>query len=352
MKLERRNGDVGEKLKMAGAILLSLGLLLTAGCSGAKKGPDKNGVYKIKFGSTGNNEHQYTVYGKYFKQKVEELTNGKVQVEIYPNNALGNEREMAESTLMGTIEMCCVTSDGTLPSWVPETQILSIPYLFANKKEAYYVLDHTLQDYLEPKFEAKGAKHLAFAELGFRHFTNNTRPIKKASDMKGLKIRVQEAPVWFALMNDLQATATPVPFAELYTALQQGMVDGEENPIASVASSKFYEVQKYMSLDGHTYAAGSALINKQFYDSLPPEYQKAVDEAAIYARDAQRADINGKEAKMLADMKAKGMEVDEVDIDSFKEATKDLYREPAVAKLVKPELVELVKKAIADMPKS
>ena len=170
--------------------------------------------------------------------------------------------------------------------------------------------------------------------------------------MKGLKIRVQEAPVWFALMNDLQATATPVPFAELYTALQQGMVDGEENPIASVASSKFYEVQKYMSLDGHTYAAGSALINKQFYDSLPPEYQKAVDEAAIYARDAQRADINGKEAKMLADMKAKGMEVDEVDIDSFKEATKDLYREPAVAKLVKPELVELVKKAIADMPKS
>ena len=95
-----------------------------------------------------------------------------------------------------------------------------------------------------------------------------------------------------------------------------------------------------------------ATANKQFYDSLPPEYQKAVDEAAIYARDAQRADINGKEAKMLADMKAKGMEVDEVDIDSFKEATKDLYREPAVAKLVKPELVELVKKAIADMPKS
>ena len=108
-------------------------------------------------------------------------------MEIYPNNALGNEREMAESVLMGTIEMCCVTSDGTLPSWVPETQILSIPYLFANKKEAYYVLDNTLQNYLEPKFEAKGAKHLAFAELGFRHFTNNVRPVKTAADMAGLK---------------------------------------------------------------------------------------------------------------------------------------------------------------------
>ena len=270
---------LGKKLKMAGAILLSLGLLLTAGCSGAKKGPDKNGVYKIKFGSTGNNEHQYTVYGKYFKQKVEELTNGKVQVEIYPNNALGNEREMAESTLMGTIEMCCVTSDGTLPSWVPETQILSIPYLFANKKEAYYVLDHTLQDYLEPKFEAKGAKHLAFAELGFRHFTNNTRPIKKASDMKGMKIRVQEAPVWFALMNDLQATATPVPFAELYTALQQGMVDGEENPIASVASSKFYEVQKYISGTDHMADAWLVGINSEVFKGLSEKQQDAITKA-------------------------------------------------------------------------
>lgn len=343
---------MGKTWKLLGALLLSASLLLTAGCSGGgPKGPDKDGVYKIKFGSTGNAQHQYTVYGAYFKKKVEELTKGKVKVEIYPNNALGNEREMAESVLMGTIEMCCVTSDGTLPSWVPETQILSIPYLFANKKEAYYVLDHTLQDYIEPKFEAKGAKHLAFAELGFRHFTNNKRPIKKASDMEGMKIRVQEAPIWFTLMDELHATATPVPFAELYTALQQGMVDGQENPVASIASSKFNEVQKYMSLDGHTYAAGSAIINKQFYDALPPEYRKAVDEAALYARDAQRADINGKEAKMLADMKAAGLQVDEVDIESFKKATANLYKEPAVAKLVKPELVELVKKTIKEMPK-
>lgn len=343
---------MGKFTKLISLAMISLTVLLAAGCSTGKKGPDKDGVYKIKFGSTGNAQHQYTVYGQYFKEKVEELTKGKVQVEIYPNNALGNEREMVESVLLGTIEMCCVTSDGTLPSWVPETQILSIPYLFSNKKEAYYVLDHTLQDYLEPKFEAKGAKHLAFAELGFRHFTNNIRPIKKAEDMNGLKIRVQEAPVWFALLHDLNATATPVPFAELYTALQQGMVDGQENPIASIASSKFYEVQKYMSLDGHTYAAGSAIINKKFYDSLPPEYQKAVDEAALYARDAQRNDINGKEAKMLADMKEAGLKVDEVDVESFKKATENLYKEPAVAKLVKPELVELVRNAIKSMPNS
>ena len=348
-----------KKGKFLAAAGLTLCLAL-AGCGGGKTdtkqatgtgGAAKGGAYTIKFGSTGNDEHQYTVYGKYFKQKVEELTQGKVTVQIYPNNSIGNEREMAEGTMMGTIEMCCITSDGTLPSWLPETHIMSIPYLFANKKEAYFVLDKALQDYLEPKFEAKGIMHLSFAELGFRHFTNNKKPITKASDMEGLKIRVQEAPIWFALMNALHATATPVPFSELYTALQQGMVDGQENPIGSIASSKFYEVQKYMSLDGHTYASGSTIINKKFFDNLPPEYQKAVKDAAIYARDAQRKDINGKEEKMLADMKAKGLQVSEVDIDSFKKATADLYKKPEVTKLVDPKLVELVKKTISEMPK-
>ena len=344
-----------------GKLLVAVGLTLClamAGCGGngdkkqaASSSGGAKGTYTIKFGSTGNDEHQYTIYGKYFKQKVEELTKGKVTVQIYPNNSLGNEREMAEGTMMGTIEMCCVTSDGTLPSWVPETQIMSIPYLFANKKEAYYVLDKTLQDYLEPKFEAKGVMHLSFAELGFRHFTNNKKPITKASDMEGLKIRVQEAPIWFALMNALHATATPVPFSELYTALQQGMVDGQENPIGSIASSKFYEVQKYMSLDGHTYASGSTIINKKFFDSLPPEYQKAVKEAAIYARDTQRKDMNGKDEKMLSDMKAKGLQFGSVGMDSCKKATADLYKKPEVAKLVDPKLVELVKKTISEMPK-
>ncbi|MCH3915712.1 MAG: TRAP transporter substrate-binding protein DctP [Acidaminococcaceae bacterium] len=339
-------------VKICTAIVMLLSLIVVSGCGkkdAAKPAAGKaGGKYNIKFGSTGNAEHQYTIYGEFFKKKVEELTKGNVKVTIYPNNALGNEREMAEGTIMGTLEMCCVTSDGTLPSWVPETQILSIPYLFSSKKEAYAVLDTTLQKYLEPKFEAKGLMHLGFAELGFRHFTNNKKPIQKASDMEGLKIRVQEAPIWFALMKSLKATATPVPFSELYTALQQGMVDGQENPTGSIASSKFYEVQKYMCLDGHTYAAGSTIINKKFFESLPDEYKKAVIEAAKYATEMQRKDINGKEEKMLADMKAKGLQVTTVDIDSFKKATENLYKQPEVQKLVSPELVELVKKAIAD----
>ena len=125
----------------------------------------------MKVATTGNEKHQSTIAAQAFKEKVEELSGGQISATVYPNSQLGSEREMAEGVKMGSIEMTIVTSDGALPSFVPETQVLSIPYLFSNKEEAYYVLDNFLQNELEPKFEAQGMKHLAFCELGFRHFT-------------------------------------------------------------------------------------------------------------------------------------------------------------------------------------
>lgn len=303
---------------------------------------------KIKLGTTGNEEHQSTIAATYFKEKVEELTNGGISVELYPNSSLGSEREMAEGVKLGTLEMTIVTTDGTLPGWVPETQVLSIPYLFANKEQAYGVLDDTLQPYFEPLFEAQGFKHLAFCELGFRHFTNNVREITCADDVAGLSIRVQEAPIWFALTDSLGATATPVPFNELYTALSQGMVDGQENPIPSIASSRFNEVQKYMCLDGHTYAAESILIGLDFYNKLPAEYQEAVDEAAKYASESQRATVDANEQKQLADLKEAGMIVcEDPDIASFQAATADLPEREEVKAIVDPELVKMVREAAA-----
>lgn len=262
------------KMKKLITLLLALAMVLSLAACGSKDTPAPDGqntpaaTYKIKLGTTGNEEHQSTIAANFFKEKVEELTNGAVTVEIYPNSQLGSEREMAEGVKLGTLEMTIVTTDGTLPAWVPETQVLSIPYLLTSKEVAYEVLDNTLQPYFAPLFEAQGFKHLAFCELGFRHFTTNKREITCAADMKGQSIRVQEAPIWFALTDCLGATATPVAFNELYTALSQGMVDGQENPIPSIASSKFYEVQKYMCLDGHTYGAESILINLD-YSSLP-----------------------------------------------------------------------------------
>lgn len=300
-------------------LLLALAMVLSLAACGSKDNSNANNdsqgngdtptaaTYKIKLGTTGNEEHQSTIAANFFKEKVEELTNGAVTVEIYPNSQLGSEREMAEGVKLGTLEMTIVTTDGTLPAWVPETQVLSIPYLLTSKEVAYEVLDNTLQPYFAPLFEAQGFKHLAFCELGFRHFTTNKREITCAADMKGQSIRVQEAPIWFALTDCLGATATPVAFNELYTALSQGMVDGQENPIPSIASSKFYEVQKYMCLDGHTYGAESILINLDYYNNLPAEIQTAIDEAAVYAGEQQRAAVSANEAAQLQQIKDAGV---------------------------------------------
>ena len=322
---------------MLGASLVGCGAK-----SSSEAGVPSTEPIEIKIATVGNENHQTTIGAQIFKEEVEKLSEGKLKVTIFPNGSLGGEREAAEGVKLGTLEMTIVTTDGALPAWVPETQVLSIPYLFANKEEAYDILDNTLQQEFAPLFEEQGFKHLGFTELGFRHFTNNVREVKTAEDMKGLSIRVQEAPIWFALMKKLGATATPVPFNELYTALSQGMVDGQENPITSIASSRFNEVQKYMVLDGHTYGAQSMVMNKGFYDGLTPELQKCIDDASLVTVTEQRKIINEQEATYLEELKTAGMIVSDADIESFKKATEGLYLMDDVKTLVDPALVELI----------
>ena len=163
----------------------------------------------------------------------------------------------------------------------------------------------------------------------------------KASDMKGLSIRVQESPIWFSLADHLGFIATPIAFNELYTALQQGTVDGQENPIASISSSAFDEVQKYMVLDGHTYAPESMIMNLDFYNKLTDEDRAWIDEAAEYAKDTQRQEVTDMEEEMLASIEANGVKV-------CKDPTASLYHEPAVTALVPPELTEKVKQAVEE----
>lgn len=344
-------------MKKVISLVLVLAMMSTAlvGCSGNQKTPTDSGAaapsdaaatsektVEIKIATVGNEDHQSTIAAQIFKDEVEKTSNGKVTATIFPNGSLGGEREAAEGVKLGTIQMTIVTSDGALPAWVPDIQVLSIPYLFANKQEAYDILDNTLQEELAPKFEEQGFMHLGFAELGFRHFTNNVKEVKSAGDMKGLSIRVQEAPIWFALMEKLGATATPVPFNELYTALQQGMVDGEENPITSIATSKFNEVQKYLTLDGHTYAAESIIMNKDFYNGLSDEVKGYINAAVAVAVSGQREAVSAKEEEYLQQLKDSGMIVTEPDLDSFVQATEGLYQLDAVKKLVDPALVELI----------
>lgn len=270
-----KKGRAGVLCLAAAAMIMFL-----SGCTNSDSSGDK---IKLKIATVGNESHQSTLAASVFKEKLEELAGNRFEITVYPNAQLGGEREMAEGVKIGSIEMAVVTTDGALPSFVPETQVLAIPYLFADKEEAYSVLDGYLQETLKPEFEEQGFKHLAFCELGFRHFTNNVKEITKAEDMKGLSIRVQESPIWFALADHLDFIATPISFNELYTALQQGTVDGQENPIASISSSAFDEVQKYMCLDGHTYAPESMIMNLDFYNRLTDEERAWIDEASVYA---------------------------------------------------------------------
>lgn len=335
---------------MKRSICLLLTVLLVAtmlvGCGGntGNKGAAGEGgePIEIKIATVGNDDHQSTIAANIFKKELEALAGDQFKVNIFSNGSLGGEREAAEGVKLGTIQMTIVTSDGALPAWVPDIQVLSIPYLFNDKEEAYRILDTVVSEELNPKFEEQGFKHLGFVELGFRHFTNDKREVRTAEDMKGLSIRVQEAPIWFALMNKLNATATPVPFNELYTALQQGMVDGQENPITSIATSRFDEVQKYMVLDGHTYAAESIIMNKGFFDGLSEELQGYIKEAADKTVPQQRAEVDSREAAYLQDLKDSGMVVTEPDKESFVKATEGLYLMDEVKKLVNPELVELI----------
>lgn len=341
----------------AAALMMTAALTACGGKGAAGEGgaPAQAGTQparaevQVKLATTGNEKHQSTLAAQAFKEKAEELSGGAISVTLYPNSQLGSEREMAEGVKMGSIEMTVVTSDGALPSFVPETQVLSIPYLFSSKEEAYYVLDNFLQDELAPKFEEQGMKHLAFCELGFRHFTNNKKEVTGAGDMEGLAIRVQEAPIWFALADSLKFIATPIPFNELYTALQQGTVDGQENPIASISSSAFDEVQKYMVLDGHTYGAESILMNLNFYNGLTDEQRSWVEEAAAYASEEQRRMVSENEKEMLESIREKGVVIcEDPDLQSFRDATAELYQKPEVTALVKPELTEAVRNAVKE----
>ena len=230
-----------KKLALVLAVLMLLLTLTACGGKTAPAAPAAGASQTFKVALTGSDTHQYTIAMKMLNDILQKKSNGRLKLELFLNSALGGEREAVEGVIMGSIDMTMVTVDGVVPSWVKDTAVMSIPYLFTSKEAAYKALDNYLKPRLEPLYIAAGLKNLGFGELGFRHFTNNKRAVKTAADMKGLLIRVQESPVWFGLVESLGATPQPVAFNELYTALQQGVVDGQENPFGSIASMKFYE---------------------------------------------------------------------------------------------------------------
>ncbi|MER2089759.1 MAG: TRAP transporter substrate-binding protein [Sporosarcina sp.] len=316
-------------------MLLILTVIMTAcsetdssASSGAEESKaSKDGTYLIKVGHAASQDHFAQDSIEKFKEIVEKNSNGKIEVEIYPNGQLGGEREMIEAIQLGNLTMA-FPSSAPLVSFSKSMALWDLPYLFEDHETAYKVLDGEVGQEILDSLSDKGIKGLVYWENGFRHLTNNKRPIESVNDMKGIKIRTLESPMQIGAWSATGANATPIAFTELYAALQQKTVDAQETPLSLMYAMKFFEVQNNLTLTSHLYSPWPLIISQSFYDGLPEELQKVVMDAAIETRDYNRQLSKEDEEKSLDLLKAEGMEVVELTEEhkkEFQDAMRTVY---------------------------
>ena len=274
--------------------------------------------------SVAQNSH-YGVAIDTFAREVEARTNGRYKIQTFYAGALGAERESVEGVQLGTLDLT-LTSTGPLPNFVPEVAILDIPFLFRDYAHARAVLDGPIGQEMLQKFPPKGMVALAWGENGFRHMTNSKRPVNVPDDLKGLKMRTMENPIHIQAYKQFGILPTPMAFTEVFTALQQGTVDGQENPLSVITAAKLDQVQKYLSLTGHVYSPAVFLMNKAQWDKLSAADKQAFLDAAKEGVKANRARVDDDERKAVADLRAKGMTVtDNIDRTKFQAALGPAY---------------------------
>jgi tripartite ATP-independent transporter DctP family solute receptor len=272
------------------------------------------------------NSHQGVAIDTFAKE-VEKGTAGRYKIQTFYNASLGSERESIESVQLGTQELT-FTSTGPVPNFVPEAKILDIPFLFRDKGHARRVLDGPIGQEMLVKFESKGFKALAWGENGMRNVTNNKRAVNTPDDLKGLKLRTMENPVHVAAYKGLGIVTTPMAMAEVFTALQQGTVDGQENPLSVIMAAKLDQVQKHVSLTGHVYSPAIFLMNKAAFDKLTPADQKVFLEAAKTAVKVNRDRVDADDAMGVTYLRGKGMNVVEtLDKSKFVATLAPVYAE-------------------------
>ena len=265
-------------------------------------------VKTIKFANQNNAGHPIVQGMEKFKEIVEKNSGGKLKVNIFPGGTLGSDQANVSAIQGGSLEMASMNS-GIFASQVKEFAIYDFPFMFASTKEADAVVDGAFGKKMHAKLEEKGLIGLAYYELGFRHLTNGKRAINKVSDIEGLKLRVIPNPINVDWVKALGANPTPLPWPEVYAALEQGAVDGQENPIPTINSAKLYEVQKHMALTAHQYNPQSVIISKKFWDALSAAEKKVVADAATESAKFQRETARNLEASLLANLKKNGMQV-------------------------------------------
>ena len=280
----------------------------------------------LKLGHIAESTNPYGRGADHFAELVKQKSNGDIEIKVFPSSSLGTQKELIEGLIYGTVDMT-LTGTAELGTFEPKMAIFDMPFLFKDRAHAYKALDSVGMELAKP-LEAKGIKMLGYMENGIRHMTNNVRPIKAPEDMKGLKMRVMNNKVFVEMMKTLGASPTPMALAELYSAMQAGVVDGQENPSAHIYTKRFYEVQKYASLTGHAYSAEPVLISVSSWKKLKPEQQAIIQAAATEAIAWQRKLSENEDSDFWDKIKKTGkMEVISVDRKPFMDATEPVYKQ-------------------------
>jgi tripartite ATP-independent transporter DctP family solute receptor len=267
--------------------------------------------HSIKFAFQNPKEHPQGQGAQKFADLVAQKSGGKIQVKLYPSGQLGGDVQTVSAMQGGTIEMT-VLNAGILQSQVKEFAVYDFPFLFNNAQEADAVTDGAFGKNLFAKLEPKGLVGLNYWDLGFRNLTNSKRPINKADDIAGLKIRVIQSPIYVDIFTALGANATPMPFPEVYPALEQKAIDGHENPATVIKANKIYEVQKYLALTRHIYNPQALIVSKKFWDKLNADEKALITEAAAQATTYQRGVSRTQAEIAVEDLKKAGMQVTEL----------------------------------------
>lgn len=283
----------------------------------------------LKLGHSLASTSHYAAGANAFAEELAKRSNGRFKVEQFPSSQLGGEREMIEGLQLGTLDLV-VTSTGPVGNFVPETLITDIPFLFRNYDHARAVLDGPIGQEILAKFPKHGLVALAWWENGFRHLTNSKRAVNGPEDMRGLKVRTMENQVHMTAFRTIGALPTPMAFPELLTALQQGTVDGQENPIPVIVSAKLAQMQKHLSLTGHVYSPALLLIAPSLWNGLSDADKKLFLEAAKVGAQENRRFVNQVEQNGIAELRAAGMQiVESVDNSKFQAALGPAYAEYA-----------------------
>jgi len=305
--------------------ILVLGFLVATLAVGAIPASIRAAEFDLVEAHTTTQDHPYTLGMVRYAQLIRERTGGRVAIRIHHSRQLGDERQVVEGLQLGTVQLT-VTSTGPLGGFVPDVNVLDLPFLFRDADHAYSVLDGDIGRALLDKFDAVGIKGLAFWENGFRHVTTAKTPVERPADLKGLKIRVMENRVHQAAFRQVGADATPMAWGEVFTSLQQGLLDAQENPIPIVSTFKLYEVQKYLALTAHVYSPAPVLLSKTAWDRMPPDIQRVLLDTAVEVARVQRQLNRTQEQKQVGELKAKGMVVIEnPDRAAFRAAMKPVF---------------------------